>query len=230
LAAIDSVSVVFRPYEAVPPNMPRLVTALLARGANPNLQVTKDFPPYSRSPYALQTSLVGATPFLLAAAAADVELMRVLLNGGADPHLKLRDGSTALMLAAGVGLVDERPAKDEANAMEAVKLALEVSGDLTAANARGRTALHGAAGIGANAVIQFLADKGAHLDVKDRQGSTALKIAAGGAPRGDGANRIYQSTMDLLVKLGADPATINAPETPDARRVPKSVSGAEPEP
>jgi ankyrin repeat protein len=227
LAAIDSVSVVFRPHEEVPPNMPGLVKALLARGANPNLQVTKDFPPYSRSPYALQTSLVGVTPFLMASAAGDVELMRVLLDGGADPHLRLKDGSTAVMLAAGIGRVDDRPAKDEANALEAVKLAFEVAGDLDATNARGRGALHGAAGIGANAIIQFLAEKGANLELKDRQGSTALKIAAGGAPRGDGANRVYQTTMDLLVKLGADPAAINAPEIPDGRRVTRSISGNE---
>jgi ankyrin repeat protein len=207
--------------------MPGLVKALLARGANPNLQVTKDFPPYSRSPYALQTSLVGLTPVLMAAASGDVELMRTLLDGGADPKLELRDGSTALMLAAGVGRVDDRPATDEANALEAVKFAFEVVGDLDAINARGRAALHGAAGIGANAIIQFLTEKGANLELKDRQGSTALKIAAGGAPRGDGANRIYPQTLDLLVKLGADPASVNAPEVSDGRRLARSVSGNE---
>jgi len=62
IAGIDSVSIVFRPYQEIPPNMSRLVKALLAHGAKPNAQVAKDFPPYSRSPYALQTSLVGVTP------------------------------------------------------------------------------------------------------------------------------------------------------------------------
>ncbi len=225
LASIDSVSVVFRPHEDVPANMPGLVKALLARGANPNLQVTKDFPPYSRSPYALQTSLVGLTPFLMAAASGDVELMRILLDRGADPLLKLREGSTALMLAAGVGRVDDRPAKDEANALEAVKSAFEVVGNLDAVNARGRSALHGAAGIGANAIIQFLAEKGANLELKDRQGTTALKIAAGGAPRGDGANRVYPATMEVLIKLGADRESINAPEISQGRRTATSAVG-----
>src|SRR5207237_7582644 len=65
IAGIDSVSVVFRPYQEIPANMPLLVKSLLAHDAKPNVQITKDFPPYSRSPYALQTSLVGVTPFLL---------------------------------------------------------------------------------------------------------------------------------------------------------------------
>jgi ankyrin repeat protein len=186
--------------------MPVLVKALLSHGANPNMAVTKDFPPYSRSPYARVTSFVGLTPFLLAAAAADVDLMRVLLAAGADPKLTLKDGSNALMLAAGVGRVDERPTKkDETSALEAVKLALELGNDINAANGRGRTAVHGAAGIGANAIIQFLAEKGANVDAKDRQGNTPLKVASGTIRVADGADRVYQGTMDLLLKLGAKP-------------------------
>ena len=150
---------------------------------------------------------VGVTPFLLAAAAADVDLMRALLDGGADPHIKSRDGSTALMMAAGVGRIDQREdAQHDANALEAVKLALTLGDDINAANARGRTALHGAAGIGANGVVQFLVDKGANLNAKDRRGYTPLGIAAGLAPRGgDSASRVYDGTMALLLKLGAQP-------------------------
>jgi ankyrin repeat protein len=208
IAGIDSVSIIFRPYNEVPPaNMTGLVKALLAHGANPNAQIAKDFPPYSRSPYALQTSLVGQTPFLLAAAAADVDLMRVLLGGGADPHIHSKDGSTALMMAAGVGRIDEREnSRDDASALEAAKLALMLGDDINAANARRRTALHGAAGIGANGLVQFLVENGANLNAKDRRGYTPLGIAAGLAPRGgDSASRVYESTMALLLKLGAQP-------------------------
>src|SRR6266704_2959431 len=143
IAGIDSVSAVFRPLSELPPaNMPGLVKALLAHGANANAQIARDFPPYTRSPYALQTSLVGVTPFLLAAAAGDVDLMRILLGGAADPHIKSKDGSTALMMAAGVGRVDERENKQEdARALEAAKLALMLGDDINAANERGRTPL-----------------------------------------------------------------------------------------
>jgi ankyrin repeat protein len=207
IAGIDSVSIIFRPFNEVPSDMPELVKALLTHGANPNVQIAKNFSPYSRSPYALQTNLVGVTPFLLAAAAADVDLMRTLLGGGADPHIKSKDGSTALMMAAGVGRVDERENKqDDADALEAAQLALMLGDDINSANTMGRTALHGAAGIGANGLIQFLFEKGANLNAKDRRGYSPLAIAAGLAPRGgDSASRVYEGTMALLLKLGAQP-------------------------
>ena len=44
---------------------------------------------------------VGSTPFLIAAKAFDVELMRLLVEHGADPSVRSEVGSTALMLARG---------------------------------------------------------------------------------------------------------------------------------
>jgi uncharacterized protein len=223
IAGIDSVSIIFRPYSELPrTNMPALVKALLAHRANPNVQIAKDFPPYSRSPYALQTSLVGQTPFLLAAAAADLDLMRMLLTGGADPHIKSKDGSTALMMASGIGRIDEREnSQEDASALQAAKMALMLGDDIDATNTRGRTALHGAAGIGANELIQFLVEKGANLNTKDRRGYTPLAIAAGLAPRGgDSASKVYEGAMALLLKLGAQPL--------DPRRRPAVADDAEP--
>jgi ankyrin repeat protein len=210
IAGIDSVSIVFRPYQEIPADMPELVKALLARGANPNVRIAKDFPGYSRSPYALETSLVGVTPFILAAAAANVDMMNELLRGGADPLLKSKDGSTALMMAAGVGRVDERENKaEDAMALEAVKLALKLGNDVRTANGRGRTAMHGAAGIGADTIIQFLVDNGADVNAKDRRNYTAWHVASGRSPRGgDSASRAYEHTADFLVKLGAQPVEI----------------------
>jgi ankyrin repeat protein len=111
------------------------------------------------------------------------------------------------MMAVGVGRIDEREnGQDDTNALEAAKLALMLGDDINAANQRGRTALHGAAGIGANGLIQFLVERGAKLNAKDRRGYTPLAIAAGLAPRGgDSASRVYEGTMALLLKLGAQP-------------------------
>jgi uncharacterized protein len=212
LAGIDNISVIFRPLESIPLDMPELVKALLSHGADPNARIVKAFPGNARSPYDPSPVLAGATPFLLAAAAADVKIMRVLLDKGADPQLMTNDGSTPLMVAAGVGRVDDRPANDEANALEAVKLAASLGNDVNAANERGRTALHGAAGGGSNAIVQFLAGHGANLNARDRRGNTPVEIAlgmgtfVGGLPAG----RVYKSTADLFLKLGAQPPQTRA--------------------
>jgi len=79
-----------------------LVRTFIAHGADPDVRLTGG----SRVPRAtnwwiLPASLAGATPFLLAAKYADVAIMRVLAEHGADPFLPLRDGTTPLMMAAG---------------------------------------------------------------------------------------------------------------------------------
>src|SRR5204862_264541 len=64
----------------------------------------------------------GATPFLLAAMAGDTEVMRALAAGGADPRLKTKDDTTALMLAAGLGRYLAESRVTEPQALEAVKV------------------------------------------------------------------------------------------------------------
>ena len=105
---------------------------------------------------------VGATPFLLAAKAADVELMRTLVAHGADPLLPNEDGTTPLMVAAGVGIwaVGESPGTNE-EALEAVELMLELDDVVTTVDANGDTALHGAVIRGSEPLVRFLVDQGA---------------------------------------------------------------------
>jgi ankyrin repeat protein len=193
------------------PNMLELVKALLVHGANPNAQVAKQPPllPLATSP---KITLVGATPFLLAAAAFDVEVMRVLVAGGADPLLTVEDKSTALMLAAGMGRFFDPSEEEKRNAPEAAKLALELGIDSNATNEAGRSALHGAALMGQDAVIQFLVAKGAKLDVQDNTGQSPWSIAEGIVPaHAKGTDKAYpphKDTANLLLKLGATPITL----------------------
>jgi uncharacterized protein len=128
----------------------------------------------------------GATPFLLASMTADVPLMRVLLKVGADPLIPNADHCTPLMAAAGVGcLAPGEEAGTEDEAMEAVKLTLELGGDVNAIDDNGETAMHGAAYKSFPRVVQLLADKGARVEVwtrKDKYGWTPLSIAEGHRP------------------------------------------------
>jgi len=136
--------------------------------------------------------------------------------GGADPKLTTDENVTALMLAA--GLIRWRTAgttlteDEETRALEAVKVALELGADVNAADSTTRlTAMHGAAFNGSNRIIQFLVEKGANVDAKDKAGQTPLHIALNIKPPGETIRNLipviaWQSTADLLLKLGATPA------------------------
>jgi ankyrin repeat protein len=125
-------------------------------------------------------NLSGATPFLLAAQAVDVPLMRLLVAHGADPLLATLDGTTPLMAAAGIGYDEGRQtAWSEAASLEAVTLAASLGGRVNAVDQSGNTALHGAALTGANSVVRFLVEQGALLDATNKQGWTPLTIADG---------------------------------------------------
>jgi ankyrin repeat protein len=170
-----------------------LVNALLAHGANPNVQIAKDPLPLAGS-YIYTSGLTGATPLWLAAKAADTVVMRVLVEGGADVRLGNKGGSTPLMVAAGLGQTQGPGSVSESRLLEAVKVAAELGADLNAVNDAGQTAVHGAASAGFNTIIQFLADSGAKLDVKDKRGQTPLAST-------DRRNADLKSTADLLRTL-----------------------------
>jgi uncharacterized protein len=154
------------------------VRRLVAKGADVNARATK------RPQMGLSTlNSVGATPFLLAARTADFELMRLLVELGADPRLPNEDNTTPLMVAAGVGT--QNPGEDpgtEPEVLEAVKVALELGNDLNAVDNNGETAMHGAALKHVPSVVRYLAERGARVDVwnrPDKRGWTPLKIADG---------------------------------------------------
>ena len=154
-----------------------LIEALLAAGADPNAASRE------RVRLATQTSPLypteGVTPFLLAAIAADVPLMRLLLAHGADTSVTTASGSTALMAAAGAATYAGQGAGSEADALEAVTLLLDTGVDVHAADEAGNTALHGAANRGANSVVELLLAHGARLDAANGRGWLPVTIAQG---------------------------------------------------
>jgi ankyrin repeat protein len=216
----------------VHPNMPELVKALLEKGADPNARIQHDFMPYHIHRWGRgaqqeppQVSQTGATPFLFAAASGDVPAMRILLEGGSDPRIATFDGTTPLMVAAGLGVNLGMRGYDgvgdliRRNALESVQLAWELGNDVNAVGPDGRTALHGAALYGLTEVIDFLAEKGADLDAQDMWGQTAMSIALADPDglvyrhlpdRGQDSTfrrrgKKDQRTVDQLLSLGATP-------------------------
>jgi ankyrin repeat protein len=183
-----------------------LVKRLLAHGANPNARLKTPTVQKNHTPG--DGSLgAGATPLMRAAKGGDYAVMRALLDGGADAALTQRSGATALMLAAGLGRGTGAFQKDvgtEADLLEAVKLCVEHGVDVNAVNGTGETALHFAVQSG-DSLVQYLAQKGALLDVKDKQGRTPLDVALGVGVRGraGGPPPVRDSTVALLRQLMA---------------------------
>jgi ankyrin repeat protein len=192
-----------------------IVKALLARGATANVPLTRNLPGRSGMDGGDTTLAAGTTPLMRAARAGDHEVMRLLLAQGADPKLATKDGNTALMLAAGVGYRDKNTRGSEADALEAVKVAIAAGLDIHQANAQGETPLHGAAFRGADTIVQFLVDRGADLNLVSRRGFTPLDMAMGKSV----TNQLpvpHDSTVALLKKLGATegPGRTPLPPTP----------------
>ena len=132
------------------------VKKIAAAGADLNARVT------IRPPAGItRLNFIGGTPFLLAARTGDAPLMRLLAELGADPLLPNEDGTTPIMVAAGVGT--SSPGEDPGTppeVLEAVKVALELGGDLNEVDAKGETVMHGAAYKHVPAVVAFLAEAG----------------------------------------------------------------------
>lgn len=173
-----------------------LVRKLVAKGADIDARMTKEPRDGNRN----MLNRIGSTPFLMAAKSADVPLMRVLLDSGANPKLTSADGDSALMVAAGVGVYGpgESPGTAE-EALEAVKLAYEVGGGgVNDVDKNGETALHGAVYRGgAVPVLKFLIDRGARLDVENSKKWSPLFAAEGVVYASSGIRR-YPEAAALL--------------------------------
>jgi hypothetical protein len=186
-----------------------LVKALLARGADANAHTSKNVPHFGFSAGSGSAQFYvtnGFTPFLLAAQAGDVAVMRLLVAAGADPLARSAGKSTAVMQAAGISRVIGESKVSEQSSLDAARLALELGGDVNAADQFGDTALHAAASQGFNRVVQLLVEKGARLDTKNQFGETAWTIASGRGVRRGGVNIDHPRTAELLATLGATTA------------------------
>ena len=202
------------------------VKVLVRAGADPNARLMKATAVRRRSiDWAMNQSWVGATPFWLAAKFAEITLVRVLLEHGADPFVTNSLGTTALM-AAVTGTIDrwgdspadgfyhaapDPPTEDKA-IREAVSILLQSGVDINASDEAGDTALHLAAARRLESVVRFLVEKSARLDVRNKKGQTALMMTAIRLARGEGdggtvdatiEGRSAQRTAELLRQVGA---------------------------
>jgi ankyrin repeat protein len=160
-----------------------LIRMLVESGADVNRQLDRQIAYRTKLDRGNDTMLnTGTTPLLRAAKSADIQVMEYLLANGADPTLTNRSGVNPLMAAAGVGTSDSDSTgryKTEDQIIEAIRIGLENGLDINAADRGGQTAVHGAALMGYDEVIRFLAENGAALTLEDGDGFTPLDTALG---------------------------------------------------
>ena len=151
---------------AVARRQTQLVQALLNHGANPNVPLTRGAPIIegASSQAQLPEYLLGATPFLLAAAQDDVVSMHALAVAGANPLTPMADGTTPLMASMGIdpgirslssfrkvgydraygeGGYSKRRPDEEKEILAAAKLAVELGNDVNAVRTK-QPVYHGA--------------------------------------------------------------------------------------
>jgi ankyrin repeat protein len=178
----------------------RLVKALLAHGANVNARMTKPQPTFAGG----YLDSVGATPFVLAASANDLEMMRILLGAGADPKILTATNASAIMAAAGLNHSIGEDTVTEAQALETVKVLLDLGVEPRGETTFGENALFGPAYRGWNNLLAQLIDLGVNVNSVSKAGVTPWLAASGSGDRLGGV--LYNNEgADLLLKHGADP-------------------------
>lgn len=195
------------------------VKALLAHGADPNARMTRAPIRTGSSKNLDLTELHGATAFFVAAASGSTDIMRLLVEKGADHRLGTTEdpnidkgltvgNTTPLMAAAGLGRVLGENLTPEKDSVAAAKMILELGGvDVNAVDTLGQTALHYAAYNRRDQMVQFLLDRGAQLEVKNVYGETPLWLAEMELQFAAGGLFVVRpsSTGEILRKAGAKP-------------------------
>lgn len=180
-----------------------IARSLLEHGADANARLKK---PIMQRQHTFGDGALGAgaTPLMRAAKSGDIEMLRVLLAGGADAKATLPNGTTALMFAAGLGWRNGSPlapSYDQGSDEEAVAtigLLLELGLDVNAANDTGDTALHAAvSGRKSEAIVKYLLEHGA--DPRKANGKQVTPLALAESPRG-------APTLAALVRAAAGAA------------------------
>ena len=190
-----------RAYEQQHTSYLDLMAALLDKGADPNVRLTKKvwYAQYDFDQSGLDEA--GSTPFWRAAYASDIDAMKLLIARGADPNIptmrtpgRVRTGDVGERVLADVAPTPPIPVGGPGIA-PLLAAAGQGYGEGFAANH------HRYAPGGMLAAVKYLVEEiHADVNVRDHEGNTAIHHAAA---RGDNEMILY------LISKGADPKIVN---------------------
>ena len=170
---------------------------LIKRGAKVNHRLKG-----GRKARGARVSEVAATPLFMAADRADLPYMKLLVKHGADPRIPNADGTTPLMVAAGIGSqAPEEEAGTEAECLAAVKYLVSLRVEINTVDKNGETAMHGAAYKNIPAVVRYLDSIGHDIKIwntNNRHKRTPLLIAEGYRP---GNFKPSFATVEAITKV-----------------------------
>ncbi|GAB5559681.1 MAG: ankyrin repeat domain-containing protein [Synoicihabitans sp.] len=155
---------------------------------------------------------LGNTPFILACHTGDVELAKFLLAEGADPFKRNADGTSPILVAAGLGNhAPEEEAGDEDDALALLEILLDLGADINDTDSNGETVMHGAAYKNFPRVAWFLYKRGADIEIwndfNDR-GWTPLDIADGYRPGNFKPSAATSEAIHgIMLAAGVEPRT-----------------------
>jgi ankyrin repeat protein len=188
-----------------------VIRMLLEHGANPNIQLF-----FRPANVRGSTNTRGSTPLIRAANNGELELVKLLLEHGADATLNMADRETPIH-AVLAGRASEK------DALELIKVLHEAGADLNSValvnhieEVRGGSALHFAVRKRYKEVIKQLASFGIDMNLKDQDGLTALDYtqSRGFMPFMANQTPIFKEEAALLRELGATMLMPRDPQWP----------------
>jgi ankyrin repeat protein len=177
----------------------QIINALLSAGVDTNAQLSARRPSGQGGRFSDPLLSTGTTPLFRAVMNNDMEVIRALLDKGANPNI-FAMGTTPFLLAAGVNPYQGRgggggAAAPAAPNKELLDLLIQHGADVntqvtgvlsysarisrTVSNTEGSSALHSAVQSGRADMVKYLLDHGARTDLNDRSDRTALDVALG---------------------------------------------------
>ena len=195
-----------------------LVEALLEHGAIIDAPVEHGSPGRRFSAdYSIRSQLIGRDAFWMAAKYGEVEILKILLDAGADPLVREDDGITALQVAMGnsgssldwrrdrIGNQELDSEDEERRTYELARILIDEGVDVNAKDSRGRSAIHHAVLKNFPSVVEYLAMRGADIHMTNDRDLTPLQLAetVQGIPGSNGLRGTRPEVAAVLRTLGA---------------------------